>query len=54
MAGEIEVVVASRADAADDVVLLELARPEGRPLPAWTPGAHIDVLLPDGLGGAAG
>jgi ferredoxin-NADP reductase len=33
---------------ADGVVLLTLRRPDGRPLPAWTPGAHIDLVL-DGL-----
>jgi cytochrome P450/ferredoxin-NADP reductase len=27
------------------VVALELADPDGAPLPAWTPGAHIDVWL---------
>jgi ferredoxin-NADP reductase len=42
---EFEVVVASRTVAAADVILLELARPDGRPLPEWTPGAHIDVVL---------
>ncbi len=33
---------------ADDVVVLELARPadpEGAELPSWEPGAHIDVVL---------
>ncbi|MEU1479991.1 PDR/VanB family oxidoreductase [Streptomyces sp. NPDC005760] len=37
--------VAARALAADDVVSLTLRRPDGGTLPAWTPGAHIDVLL---------
>jgi ferredoxin-NADP reductase len=31
----------------EDVVSLELARPAE--LPAWTPGAHLDVILPSGL-----
>lgn len=48
--GEIEAVVAARAAIATDVVLLDLRRPEGGALPAWTPGAHVDVLLPDGGG----
>src|SRR4051794_38430225 len=34
--------------AADAVVLLELESPDGRPLPGWSPGAHIDVVLQDG------
>jgi ferredoxin-NADP reductase len=37
--------VAARAHAADGVVSLVLRRPDGGPLPSWTPGAHIDVLL---------
>jgi ferredoxin-NADP reductase len=37
--------VASRTIAADDVVSLTLRRLDGGPLPSWTPGAHIDVLL---------
>ncbi|WP_371573716.1 2Fe-2S iron-sulfur cluster-binding protein [Streptomyces sp. NBC_01314] len=37
--------VATRAPAADGVLCLTLRRPDGEALPAWTPGAHIDVLL---------
>ncbi|WP_405513382.1 PDR/VanB family oxidoreductase [Streptomyces canus] len=37
--------VAARTLAADGVVSLTLRRPDGGTLPAWTPGAHIDVLL---------
>lgn len=33
---------------ADDVVLLGLAAEDGRPLPAWTPGAHVDLHV-DGI-----
>lgn len=50
MAEVLELVVARRAVAAADVVLLDLARADGAPLPAWGPGAHVDVLLPGGLG----
>lgn len=39
--------VRHRRTAADDVLLLTLADPSGRPLPAWEPGAHIDLVLPD-------
>ncbi|MFE7767515.1 PDR/VanB family oxidoreductase [Streptomyces sp. NPDC057438] len=42
--------VETRAPAADGVVTLTLRRPGGGPLPAWTPGAHIDVLLGDDAG----
>jgi ferredoxin-NADP reductase len=34
---------------ADGVVLLTLRHPDGDPLPAWTPGAHVDLVLTDGL-----
>ncbi|MFJ3669516.1 PDR/VanB family oxidoreductase [Streptomyces sp. NPDC090106] len=37
--------VLTRHDAADGVVALTLADPAGRPLPAWTPGAHVDLHL---------
>ncbi|CAM5256572.1 PDR/VanB family oxidoreductase [Streptomyces aurantiogriseus] len=42
-------VVATRTPAADGVVSLTLRRPDGGTLPSWTPGAHVDVLLDDGL-----
>ncbi|WP_019633048.1 PDR/VanB family oxidoreductase [Actinomadura atramentaria] len=38
---------AVRREAAD-VVSLRLAAPDDRPLPAWQPGSHLDVLLPSG------
>jgi ferredoxin-NADP reductase len=34
---------------ADDVVSLRLVKPGGGPLPAWAPGAHLDVVLPSRL-----
>ena len=34
---------------AEGVVLLTLRDPEGRPLPEWEPGAHVDLELQDGL-----
>ncbi|MCK9897353.1 PDR/VanB family oxidoreductase [Frankia sp. AgB32] len=40
-------VVRDRIDAADGVISLLLARPDGAPLPPWTPGAHIDVRVGD-------
>ncbi|MFK0119855.1 PDR/VanB family oxidoreductase [Streptomyces sp. NPDC090994] len=34
---------------ADGVVSLVLARPDGGRLPDWTPGSHIDLVLPEGI-----
>ncbi|WP_060882669.1 PDR/VanB family oxidoreductase [Streptomyces caniscabiei] len=42
---EAELVVDSREFAADGVLALTLRHPLGEELPAWEPGAHIDVLL---------
>ncbi|MEV0637432.1 PDR/VanB family oxidoreductase [Streptomyces sp. NPDC050619] len=47
--GEATLVVDARIDAADGVVSLVLRHPDGDPLPAWAPGAHIDLLLDNGL-----
>ena len=35
--------------AARDTNLYEFRRPDGKPLPAYDPGAHIDLHLPNGL-----
>jgi ferredoxin-NADP reductase len=40
-----ELEVAARTDVADGVVSLVLVAPDGSELPAWTPGAHVDLLL---------
>jgi ferredoxin-NADP reductase len=46
---EREVRVSRRELIADGVVRLTLSSPDGLPLPSWTPGAHIDLLLgPEG------
>jgi ferredoxin-NADP reductase len=42
-----DLVVTARNMRAEGVVTLSLADPTGAKLPAWTPGAHIDVLLDD-------
>jgi ferredoxin-NADP reductase len=34
---------------ADGVATLTLAAPDGHRLPDWTPGSHIDLVLPNGL-----
>lgn len=47
-AAELRVRVARRTDVGDQVVVLELEAAGAAPLPAWTPGSHIDVLLPGG------
>ena len=39
--------VRRRHTAADGVLSLTLADPSGQDLPAWTPGAHIDLVLPE-------
>lgn len=44
-----ELVVRRRETAADGVVTLDLADPAGGELPAWEAGAHIDLLLDEGL-----
>ncbi|MFE5887674.1 PDR/VanB family oxidoreductase [Streptomyces sp. NPDC056462] len=42
---EAELVVEHREFAADGVLALTLRHPLGEQLPAWEPGAHIDVVL---------
>ncbi|MCL8013633.1 PDR/VanB family oxidoreductase [Streptomyces sp. AS02] len=42
---EAELVVDRRELAADGVLALTLRHPLGEPLPAWEPGAHVDVVL---------
>ena len=42
-----DLVVTARNMRAEGVISLTLADPTGAKLPAWTPGAHIDVLLDD-------
>lgn len=41
-------VVVGRARGATEVEFIDLQLPSGGPLPRWQPGAHIDLLLPDG------
>lgn len=45
---DLDLVVGAITTEAQDVVSLTLARPDGRPLPSWRPGSHIDVFLPSG------
>jgi ferredoxin-NADP reductase len=43
---ELTLQVSRRDSVTDEVVVLELARNDGQPLPEWTPGAHVDLVLP--------
>jgi len=43
---EADLRLAQKESAADGVVALTLTDAAGRELPAWTPGAHIDLVLP--------
>jgi ferredoxin-NADP reductase len=45
----IEVRLTAIRYAARDTNLYEFQRPDGKPLPAYAPGAHIDLHLPNGL-----
>ncbi|WP_312858093.1 PDR/VanB family oxidoreductase [Pseudonocardia pini] len=45
--GEVEVL--TRRTESAGVISLELTRPSGEPLPSWAPGAHVDLVLPNGL-----
>lgn len=45
----LSLVVAERVDEAEGVISLSLSDPSGAPLPAWSPGSHIDVHVGDGL-----
>jgi ferredoxin-NADP reductase len=46
--GDEHVRVTARSEIAAGVVSLTLARPDGGRLPDWTPGSHIDLILPTG------
>ncbi|AMO24629.1 PDR/VanB family oxidoreductase [Ramlibacter solisilvae] len=45
----IEVKVLRKAPEAEGIASYELARPDGRPLPAFSAGSHVDVHLPGGI-----
>ncbi|NUS15875.1 MAG: oxidoreductase [Streptomyces sp.] len=45
----LDLVVADRREEAVGVVSLTLRRPDGGALPGWRPGAHVDLLLAEGL-----
>jgi ferredoxin-NADP reductase len=47
--GQIKLRLRERAEVARDVIQLTLERVGGDDLPAWEPGAHLDMRLPSGL-----
>ena len=46
---QVKLTVTAKTRVSNDVVALILARPDGRRLPDWTPGSHVDVVLPSGI-----
>lgn len=46
-ADQLRLIVQRRFREADGVISLELADVEGSELPSWSPGAHVDLCLPD-------
>jgi ferredoxin-NADP reductase len=44
-----DLIVRRRSTPVDGVAVLDLAHPESQDLPPWLPGAHIDLVLEDGL-----
>jgi ferredoxin-NADP reductase len=46
---EIDAVVTAATQVAEDVLLLELRAADDSPLPAWEPGAHLDVVVQPGV-----
>jgi ferredoxin-NADP reductase len=44
-----DLIVRRRSAPAEGVVALDLVDPDGADLPRWQPGAHIDLILADGL-----
>lgn len=47
--GAVELRVAAIAREAEAILAFELAHPGGAALPAFTAGAHVDVILPNGI-----
>jgi ferredoxin-NADP reductase len=46
---EVPLRIAAKTVVADGVVALTLEHPAGGRLPDWTPGAHVDLVLPNGM-----
>ncbi|MGZ4521231.1 MAG: PDR/VanB family oxidoreductase [Mycobacteriaceae bacterium] len=45
---DLHLVISEIRTEAEDVRSLTLVAPDGAPLPAWDPGAHLDIVLPSG------
>lgn len=43
-----QLTVTDAHDAAEGVLAITLADPSGLPLPSWSAGAHLDIVLPEG------
>ncbi|WP_214368752.1 PDR/VanB family oxidoreductase [Pseudonocardia sp. H11422] len=46
---ELDLLLDHKETVANGVVRLTLRHPDGHPLPAWAPGAHLDLVLGEGL-----
>ncbi|MFJ9388969.1 PDR/VanB family oxidoreductase [Nocardioides sp. NPDC101246] len=46
---EADLTIVEAVESATDVLTLTLAAADGSALPPWTPGAHVDLVLGDGL-----
>ncbi|WP_082014819.1 PDR/VanB family oxidoreductase [Streptacidiphilus jiangxiensis] len=44
--GELRLIVTARTEPAAGIAAFELRAVDGSPLPAWAPGAHVELLLP--------
>jgi ferredoxin-NADP reductase len=45
----VDLEVVAKTTVAEDVAVLSLAHPQGARLRDWAPGAHVDLVLPNGL-----
>lgn len=43
-----DMIVVAKTPAAAEITFFDLQLPGGQALPGWQPGAHIDIMLPDG------
>ncbi|SDB96274.1 Cytochrome P450 [Raineyella antarctica] len=50
----LDLVVVARREESEGVISLELEAPDGAELPAWSPGAHVDVEIGDIVGDGIG
>jgi ferredoxin-NADP reductase len=48
-ASQVKLAVTAKTKVSSNVVALTLAHPDGHRLPDWTPGSHVDVVLPSGI-----